>query len=181
MNKGILTGVVATTFAAALALATPATAAVTFDPGTGTGFVGKGDVQLAFGWNNSQLQTQAGGVSFATVSETVSEQSWECTNTKNEKTQERERTTTTTTSGVVSHVARDGKKQVTGFNLTGYSPTATESSTTEGPAVNSCPATPGNWVLTSPAGAPETISQSSTLKATYGSGVPVTIWSSPAV
>jgi hypothetical protein len=40
-------------------LATAALAAVTFDVNTGFGFVGKGDVQLAFGWNNKALQTNA--------------------------------------------------------------------------------------------------------------------------
>src|SRR5918996_4693526 len=38
---------------------TAAFALVTFDPSTGTGFVGKGDVQTAFGWNNKQLQNNA--------------------------------------------------------------------------------------------------------------------------
>lgn len=175
MNKGILSGVAATAFAASLALATPATAAVTFDPGTGTGFVGKGDVQLAFGWNNTQLQSRATGVSFAAVSETVTEVSWICTNTKNENTQERARTTTTSTSGIVSGVTRDSKKQVSGFNLTGYSGTATENSSTDGPPTNSCPT---NWVLTTPAGDPEVVSQSSTLTATHG-GVTVAL-SGPA-
>jgi hypothetical protein len=42
-----------------------ANASVTFDPVTGTGFVGKGDVQLAFGWNNAALQKNASGVSFS--------------------------------------------------------------------------------------------------------------------
>jgi hypothetical protein len=32
---------------------------VTFNETNGTGFVGKGDVQVAFGWNNKQLQTNA--------------------------------------------------------------------------------------------------------------------------
>ena len=36
-----------------------ASASVTFNPATGTGFVGKGDVQLAYGWNNKQLQDNA--------------------------------------------------------------------------------------------------------------------------
>ena len=43
---------------AALALsATAAFAAVTFDPATGKGFVGKGDVQIAYNLNNKQIQT----------------------------------------------------------------------------------------------------------------------------
>jgi hypothetical protein len=40
-------------------------AAVTFDAETGTGFVGKGDVQLVFGWNNKGLQDNAAGVTFS--------------------------------------------------------------------------------------------------------------------
>ena len=50
---------------ATLMLAPAANAAVTFNETTGTGFVGKGDVQVAFGWNNKQLQTNATGVSFS--------------------------------------------------------------------------------------------------------------------
>lgn len=169
MNKGILTSVAATTFAAALALATPASAAVTFDSATGTGFVGKGDIQLAFGWNNSQLQNHANGVSFAAISETVSEQSWVCTNTKNENIQERERTTTTSTSGMVSGIARDGKKQVTGFNLLGYA-AVTSTSTTDGPKLNSCPT---GWTLT-PAADSVVLSQTSVLNATHN-GVTVNL------
>lgn len=40
-------------------------ASVTFDATTGLGFVGKGDVQLAFGWNNATLQNNASGVTFS--------------------------------------------------------------------------------------------------------------------
>lgn len=51
--------------AAATALfSTAAMATVTFDPDTGTGFVGKGDVQLAFGWNNAAAQTNGRSVTF---------------------------------------------------------------------------------------------------------------------
>jgi hypothetical protein len=39
--------------------ASVALAAVTFNPMTGEGFVGKGDVQLIYGWNNQQLQLNA--------------------------------------------------------------------------------------------------------------------------
>lgn len=172
MRKILLTSATAASFAAALALAAPATAAVNFDPATGIGFVGKGDVQLAFNLSNAQLQKEAGNVSFAAVTENVSETFWVCTNTKNETTQERERTTTTTTSGVVSGVARDGKKQITGFNLTGYAGTPTTSTpTTEGPAANSCPT---NWVLTTPAGDP-VVTSTGELKATHG-GISVVLY-----
>src|SRR5215204_1584872 len=108
-------------------------AAVTFDPTTGTGFVGKGDVQTALGWNNKQLQDNAGSLQFTFVSTTVTEVSWICTNDRNENTQERERTTTTDTSGVVSSVARE-RNQITGFNLNGFTGTPTTDSSTEGPA-----------------------------------------------
>lgn len=155
---------------AALGLAAgPAAAAVTFDEGTGTGFVGKGDVQLALNLNNAQVQQQASTIAgeFTYAATTVTEVSWICTNTKNENLQERERTTTTETSGVVAGVTRDSKKQVTGFNLTGYSGTPTESSATDGPAVNSCPT---NWVLTTPAGDPVEISSTGGL---FVRGVPL--------
>jgi len=36
---------------------------VSYFPETG-GFVGKGDVQTALGWNNAQLQTNASAVKF---------------------------------------------------------------------------------------------------------------------
>ncbi|MDP8932475.1 MAG: hypothetical protein M3O70_28985 [Actinomycetota bacterium] len=156
----------ALTFVLALAiLAGTALATVTFNPATGEGFVGKGDVQYTFGWNNKQLQDNLKDVKFTYVAtETkVTEQSWECTNTKNEKIQERERTTTETKSvnGVVSAVARE-RNQITGVNLTGYSSKAeTSTSTTEGPKVNSCPDASGNWTLTSPAGDPVLVSETS--------------------
>lgn len=142
----------------ALTVTGSALAAVTFDPATGTGFVGKGDVQLIYGWNNKALQDNAGALQFRASSEVVTERSWVCTNTNNENTQERDRTTTTSTQGVVSSIARE-RNQITGFNLTGYSGTPTESSSTEGPPVNSCPS--GPWTLTSPAGDPEVVSSES--------------------
>ena len=142
-----------------------ALAAVTFDPETGTGFVGKGDVQDVFGWNNKQLQDNAASVQFRASSTVVTERSWECTNSNNQNVQERERTTTTSKQGVVSKIDRV-KNQITGFNLTGYDGTPTESSSTDGPPVNSCPS--GPWTLTTPAGDPEVVSESSTLEVSIG-------------
>jgi hypothetical protein len=144
--------------AAVLVLAASAvSAAVTFDAETGTGFVGKGDVQLAFGWNNKALQDNANSVQFQAESVVVTEVSWICTNSNNQNTQERERTTTISIQGVVSAAARE-RNQVTGFTLTGYSGTPTESSEVDGPAVDSCPS--GPWSLTTPAGDPEVVSTS---------------------
>lgn len=66
----LMTSIAAT--AAALAFgATAASAAVSVDPATGNGFIGKGDVQLAYGWNNATLQNNAAGVDFQQVTTTV--------------------------------------------------------------------------------------------------------------
>ncbi len=166
MKLRILPCLAAATFAASLGLMAPASAAVTFDPDTGTGFVGKGDVQTVLGWNDRQLQANADNVDFSATSTTVTEVSWVCTNDRNENTQERQRTTTTETTGVVDTVARTNKNgSVTGFNLTGYQGTPETSSSTEGNPLNSCPS--GPWVLTTPAGDPEVISQTSTVNVRY--------------
>jgi hypothetical protein len=114
-------------------------AAVTFDPATGTGFVGKGDVQTALGLNNAQLQAQAASLQFTAVS--TSTTTWTCSkpHPSGDPNKEitNERSTETTTQGIVSSIARV-KNQITGFNLSGYSGTPTV--TTDGPAVDTCPA-----------------------------------------
>jgi opacity protein-like surface antigen len=154
--------------AATVALsATAAFAAATFNPATGEGFVGKGDVQTAFNLNNKQLQEQAQNVSFSFVS--VTEQTWVCTNTNNENTQERARTTES--QGLFSSVTRDNKKQVTGFLLTGFDGDP-QVIGTDGPPVNSCPS--GPWTLTQPAGDPVLVPELSGLFATLN-GVTVQI------
>jgi hypothetical protein len=165
--------------AGAFAVSSVAGAAVIFDADTGEGFVGKGDVQLAFGWNNKALQENLSDVQFtynASTTET-SEISWVCTNSNNENLQERERTTTTTSStvGVVSKVARV-RNQITGVELSGYNgtPTVIEGNpVTEGPAVNSCPS--GPWTLTTPAGDPVQLDPVTAggLYASYDGGTPV--------
>jgi hypothetical protein len=148
--------------AVAFALAVSLSADVTFDPETGEGFVGKGDVQLVFGWNNKALQDNADDVQFQASSEVVTEVSWTCTNTNNDTEQVRARTTTTTIEGVVTVVARE-RNQITGFILTGYVGDPVSSGpVTEGPPLNSCPS--GPWTLTTPAGDPEEVSSSSTLQ-----------------
>lgn len=153
MSKRTLSAV----FGAIAILATAAYAAVIFDPATGTGFVGKGDVQLVYGWNNQALQINANSVQFQASSEVVTERSWTCTNSNNQNEQVRERSTTTTTQGVVANVARV-KNQITGFNLTGYSGATTTGTSTDGPPLNSCPS--GPWSLTAPAGDPVEVSSS---------------------
>ena len=50
--------------AAATVLAVAHPASVRYDPETKTGFVGKGDVQKAFGWTGRELASRASGVVF---------------------------------------------------------------------------------------------------------------------
>ena len=131
--------------AAALAVVSSAAlASVTFDSSTGTGFVGKGDVQLAFGWNNAKLQQNAPGVSFsynATDSYTAV-----CTfttgeGTRGERTHNNEHTKTTTVSSAVAYDLRV-RNQITGFNLTGLGTTTTTGGAA--PVVGgACPGNPG--------------------------------------
>ena len=132
--------------------------AITFDPATGLGFVGKGDVQYTFGWNNAQLQSNAASVMFQVNSVEISESSWTChkfagQGGTNEIIQERSRTTTTSTQGVIAHAVRE-RNQITGFYLTGYLGGAAQSVETDGPALNSCPANPSGFTLLEAAGAP---------------------------
>ena len=144
MRKNIMTAVAATAFAGSLALAAPATAAVTFDPGTGTGFVGKGDVQLAFGWNNPQLQLNASGITFTYESE--ENYSAVCSwvtgeNTRGEKTHNVAHKKSTTVNSAVAFDARV-RNQITGFNLTGFGVTTSTGST---PVVGeACPGNQGH-------------------------------------
>jgi hypothetical protein len=156
MKKSLL----AVVSAVGLAMAGSAFSAANIDD-EGVGFVGKGDVQVIYGWNNQALQANAETVEFRVNSEVVTEVSWICTNSNNENTQERERTTTTTTQGVLDSVARL-KNQITGFNLNGFVGSAITGTVTEGNQLNSCPS--GPWSLTTPAGDPEVISSAGGLQ-----------------
>jgi hypothetical protein len=116
MSKKVFTAA-ALTLAAAAAMAT-----VTFDAASGTGFVGKGDVQLAFGWNNAALQANAGGLTFSydAVETYDAECYWE-TQTGKGKVVVHDITVPrhTAIKGAVAHEART-HKQIDGFKLTGY-------------------------------------------------------------
>jgi len=113
-------------------------AAVTFDPTTGEGFVGKGDVQYTFDWNNAQLQAKADLVGFRYASSVSVETTWTCDRDAGPQTQERANTTTTSVQGLVDTVGRL-KRQITGFNLLGWDGEVSETSESDGPAVGSCP------------------------------------------
>jgi hypothetical protein len=114
--------------AAALAVvSTAAVASVTFDSSTGTGFVGKGDVQLAFGWNNAAAQKNATAVSFGydAVDKYDVECYWETT-TGNGRVVVHDITVPRHTS-VSSAVTYEARKtgQYTGYNLNGFGATTT--------------------------------------------------------
>jgi hypothetical protein len=111
-RKGILGVVVAAAMASATVLAS-----VSFDPSTGTGFVGKGDVQTALGWNNAQAQANAGSLSF-TYSEVV-QQTVSCEKETHHSTMTRSGTRTGSVNDTLSYNART-HKQVDGFLLTGF-------------------------------------------------------------
>jgi hypothetical protein len=115
---------IAVASAAALMTASAAMAAVTFDTDTGTGFVGKGDVQLAFGWNNAAVQSNAKAVAIRFQQrdryEAVCE--WETiTGGKTPKVIEHEITLIrNVNANVTVSVEPRTRNQVTGFNLTGF-------------------------------------------------------------
>ena len=110
-------------FALAVALAMSATvmATVTFNSATGTGFVGKGDVQSAFGWNNASMQANAGGVTFG--SRETQRRYKDCVDNGNPNDGQirlvDERTQSKTINASVQYDART-HKQIDGFILNGY-------------------------------------------------------------
>jgi hypothetical protein len=121
--------------------------------GDGSYFVGKGDVQLFFGWNNQALQKNAGNVQFRLNSSSTTE--WTCTRTfftgpegnEEEKQIVQERHTQTSTQSALTTQGRDISEGLNGPN-TGFNvkPVGTPTIVTEGPAVGSCPAEPSGFV-----------------------------------
>ena len=126
-------------------------ATITFDPFTGTGFVGKGDVQLFYGWNNQKLQQHAAFIDFQyNVSETTS---WTCTKTwytgpnQTEHEVVQVRQNSTSIQGLLTTEGRNISQGVNGPN-TGFiiSPAGALTVESDGPAVGSCPAQPSGFV-----------------------------------
>ena len=155
----------------ALAIAI-AVASVTFDPTTGVGFVGKGDVQLAFGWNNAQLQANASGVGFnySTTDSYTAVCTWITgEGTRGERTHNVSHTKTVEVNDAIAYNARV-HQQIDGFNLTGY---AGVSETGTIPVVGGpCPGNPGTD------GTWSSVTQTGFLSALYVTynGTSVKIW-----
>jgi hypothetical protein len=102
---------------AALAVVGTATAAVTFHS-DGTGFVGKGDVQNAFGWNNAQFKANAPGITFTEANDLEELQT--CTQLQNfEIVGEWVRHRSFDEDLVDTHETRRHNHKITGFALTG--------------------------------------------------------------
>ena len=144
MNIKKLVGAGLVAGAVAISSISGAAAAVTFDPETGKGFVGKGDVQIALGWNNKELQTNAEGVSFSYESLDTYEATCTFTTgegTRGERIHNVDHKKKTSVDAAVSYDARV-KNQITGFILTGWGITTTSGSVpVEGEA---CPGNGGH-------------------------------------
>jgi hypothetical protein len=106
-----------------------------FNASTGVGFVGKGDVQLRFGWNNKQLQEKADSIYFRVATDSVWEHEWSCTNSKSGNTVFKSASSKRVGQVPIASVARVNK-QCTGFNLTGYGAIPPTLHTTGTPAGN---------------------------------------------
>jgi hypothetical protein len=112
MRKALIAAVVA----AALSVAASALAANV--DSNGTGFVGKGQVQSAFKWNNAKLQQNAGGVSFSFVQ--AATETATCDFNNQHVTMHRGGKRAGTISSQVAYETRKNRKgYITGFNLTG--------------------------------------------------------------
>jgi hypothetical protein len=109
-------------------LAGVALATVTFNRSTGTGFVGKGDVQLAFGWNNAQLQNNSRLVSFAWNANDTYAAVCEWVTGEGTRGQRTHTVTIPRHTNINAAIAYDPrvKNQITGYNLKGYGITVTD-------------------------------------------------------
>jgi hypothetical protein len=141
---------VAVWLAGSVAVATASSAAVTFDPRSGTGFVSAHDVLLTLGWTNAQLQERASAVTFtynATDGYTAT-----CSWTTVQGAPGREtRTVTHATNATVNYVLRfDLHKKIDGFMLNGYGPDLSGPVPANG---SPCPApggAMGTWTIVMP-------------------------------
>ena len=163
-----------------------ALASVTFDVATGKGFVGKGDVQLAFGWNNAKLQAQAGNVSFNYTQVDATDYEVVCEfDTGTRHVVHHVQTTHKSLSDALSYDVTKANRQnpqgdVTGFNLTGATNVQQTASGDPIPSVgDGCPGNSGLGAITG-----VTVTSSSSTGGLYVSDAalglgPVLIWSTP--
>jgi hypothetical protein len=116
-----------------LLLVTPALAAVSFDPTTGSGYVDKADVQAAFGWREQTFQANARKLSFHL--ETVGSLSWDCVVAGQTSTIVADVSDSRPVgSSVVAAGGRHGS--VSGFDLTGFASAPISASCSSGAPAN---------------------------------------------
>ena len=162
-----------------------ANATATYDPDAQTGFVGKGDVQLAFGWNNKQLQLQSNASAVDFVHENVTEYDVTCdahvtetfTNPAGRPVTRRIKVTNIVSSDTaVSYDSKTATKTnpngaIVGFNISGIDRVLEAQSA---PAVgDTCPMDDGTQGKVS---AVEKASSSDTLYATHSSKPSAPVW-----
>ncbi|MBS8265414.1 hypothetical protein DYI25_13380 [Mesobacillus boroniphilus] len=118
--KKVLVGLAAGALAMGI-FASSSLAAVTYDSATGTGFVGKGDVQLALGWNNAQLQKEAEKLLFTYESVETYEVTVEWTTNEGKKGEKTHTVDHKKTSEIAASLDSSARKanQFTGFFLNG--------------------------------------------------------------
>jgi len=162
--------------AAAVTLSTAAYAAVSFDEVTGSGFVGKGDIQLLTGWNNVQAQQRIPGITFSTESTEAwgYECEWFTGPVSNRTRHTGERKSTSAINSSVAFGLRTNKvDQITGINLLTYGATVVTGNTV--PQVgDACPGGPGTGaVVIAVDDAPESSTSSGLLVTIEGTTYPL--------
>ena len=154
MRKSILGLVAIAAIATPLAFASSANAVVAVTDGTG--FVGKGDVQDAFGWNNAQLQANAAGVTFTFESDAQYAQS--CMKDNARQTIYKDFKKTVDVDAAVTILTRKNSQgAVTGFSLLGFDGEA-EAADMPDDLCNPGNADPSGWVV-DPSGAYPEVTQ----------------------
>jgi hypothetical protein len=113
-----LKGAVLLVTIALVAVPGSASASVSFDPTTGTGFVGKVDVKKAFGWSNTELQENASQVFFEY------DEQWVFSVTCGDVTS----THNTAVSSTLRSTSRL-RRHVSGFEITDFGSTHTDNTT----------------------------------------------------
>lgn len=122
---GVWAGALAIAAALFLLPAAAADASTTLDPDTGTGFVGKGDLQLPWVWSDAQLQANYADTVLTLKQHQVSLglcEGWsEATRNKASELKSKESTRTTNLFTTLAWSARSTGKtpKVTGINLSG--------------------------------------------------------------
>lgn len=157
------------------AFAATASANVTFDPASGTGFVDKADVQLAYGWNAAALRKNAGDVTFRLVStqQYAAVCSW--TTADGARGQQTLTVSLQSLKGVGSAVTYDQRTrtQIAGFTLTGFNGGSADSIGTFPVVGASCPGSQGvdgTWTSVT------MTSSALRLDALYQGAMPAKVW-----